>query len=303
MPEQPRTIAEFGTRLRTTRLVEDRDGAVVEHLWLAPWPSILDSTGRDAARTLLADSALALPSCSEEGVRTYRVPGLLTMTTAVTRAPELASVLLEALGDVLATLRERSRARPDLVSALPAVPPPRVAKMVRTLRCSDASPDVAAFAEAARAALRPAGEAALGAQIDVLTGGRADDVLVHGELSLGNAFFDAQGRSLAIVGADGICHGHAACDVGWVLGELHELRVVHAPGSETLDADVLAGLEATFLRACRLEDHEARLARTLVATRLLVHAHDYAAYVAWHEDVVRLCAAAADVLTGEAAWP
>ncbi len=303
MTERPRTIAELGTRLRTTRLLQDRDGAVVEHRWLAPWPSILESAGLDAARTLLAGSPLALPERSDEDARIYRVPGLLAMTAAVTRAPELASTLLESLGGVLAAQRERSRARPDLVSALPAGPPPRVATMARALRSRDASGDVAAFAEAARSALGPAGEAALDDQLDVLAGGRQDDVLVHGELSLGNAFFDAQGSGLTVVGADGICRGPAACDVAWVLGELHEFRVVHAPGSKTLDADVLSALEATFLCSCRLGEREAQLARELVATRLLVHAHDYAAYVAWHDDIVRLCAAAAGVLSSEVALP
>lgn len=121
------------------------------------------------------------------------------------------------------------------------------------------------------------------------------DVLLHGAAGMGQVVLaeeppDAADEpaapgpaSAALLVGEDIARGPADFDLGWLLGELVELRALAAgqgrrpefPG--VARAAVLAG-------AGGLTD-PVQAGRAAVL-RMLVHAHDFAAYVGWHPDLL-----------------
>ncbi|HSY15599.1 MAG TPA: hypothetical protein VK816_06400 [Jatrophihabitantaceae bacterium] len=122
-------------------------------------------------------------------------------------------------------------------------------------------------------------------------------VLSHGAASLGSVILpDPAGQSCLLIGED-LMLGRRGVDIGFLLGELHELAVnADRYRGEQPTRDVLRTAHQQ-LRAALLDGygsvHDPGLVARAGTVRILVHLHDFAAYVGWHPDLLRL----ADLIT------
>ena len=98
-------------------------------------------------------------------------------------------------------------------------------------------------------------------------------VLSHGAPGLGSVVLGADGRVDLLTGED-LCLAPQSFDTGWLLGELVELRLAlggDAGGWNDLTAALAAGSGGDLGPRWNLA----------AAFRVLLHLHDYTAYVAW----------------------
>jgi hypothetical protein len=80
-------------------------------------------------------------------------------------------------------------------------------------------------------------------------------------------------------------------DVAWLLGELRELRLLHFTAEEQRAACGVA--ETALLDGYGTAGLDFPALRRLTAVRVATHAHDYAAYVGWTDQLVRYADAVA----------
>ncbi|MER8073365.1 hypothetical protein ABTZ59_34465 [Streptomyces sp. NPDC094034] len=115
-------------------------------------------------------------------------------------------------------------------------------------------------------------------------------VLLHGNPSLGLLVPSESDEVDGLLTGEELGRGSWQQDVGWVLGELHELRSLSARLSLSADPTVWDGLAARFIRGYGLPpDLQAHRAATLKA---LLHLHDFCVFVTWDEtEILRYTAA------------
>ncbi|MFF0560643.1 hypothetical protein [Streptomyces sp. NPDC004266] len=114
-------------------------------------------------------------------------------------------------------------------------------------------------------------------------------VLLHGTPSLGLLVPSESDGADALLTGEDLGRGSRQQDVGWVLGELHELRAVSArlrPSRRPPDWD---DLTARFIEGYGLPpDPPAHRAATL---KTLLHLHDFCVFVTWDDAEILRCAA------------
>ncbi|MGK4582152.1 hypothetical protein [Kitasatospora sp. HPMI-4] len=277
--EQP--LAEFGTGLlRTT--VTGTDGE--EFHWrrtlgdLAPEPFV------PAAHPLLQGLAALTPSgdarlvLSADGgdSRTYRVRG----------TESAAGVLLR--GGPLAALEEPLRGMGRLLAAVHACPvPDGPATLPRSRALTRLGDWLAGRAQSPRAALLESHlRAGLGedrlARVREWYDRLAEDtdlVLVHGAPGLGSLVVGATAATADLLTGEDVSVAPWYSDLGWVVGELVELKW-YVGGDQDAWGRLLSALFDGYGR-----DLGPEWSRS-AALRVLLHLHDFTAYVGWSRDEI-----------------
>ncbi|WP_158685036.1 hypothetical protein [Streptomyces sp. LaPpAH-108] len=243
----------------------------------------------------------ALPSrCGRPHVLRYDVPGVFSAARLLRMpdpaVPALVAEALRGTGRLLALLH---RAAPVGVAD---GPPPGVRRLRRWLRTGDGPGAAPRLYEALAARLgerrwRRAGE--LG-DWTVWEGGTP----LHGAPGLGGLVPSPYLGRAALLTGEELATGIPEFDVGWLLGELAELRAAARLG--------LGGAAPHDYAALARAVHEGYgsaapdgLVRTALGgaavLRVLTHVHDFAAYVGWHDDLTAYLELLADLLDSDGA--
>lgn len=286
------TVSEYGTGLVRTRVGDLGRGRFV-------WERRA-GTGRGAPLKAPSPGArAAVETANGPGVRfvlpvvegetlLYAMPGALSAARLVRGSdPELAELLRSALRETGAALG-RLHAAPVL-EELPDSPP-GLARLSGWLKAGRDELAVTARERLGEGRSRRAEEwcAALGD-----TDGAP--VLLHGAPSLGTLVPAPRLGVGALATGEDLARGSGALDVGWLLGELVELEEAARRGLGTApDADY-TGLTTALLDGYGVRQADAAM-RRVATVRVLTHAHDYATYVGWHDDLLGYLDLVADLL-------
>lgn len=236
----------------------------------------------------------------------YRVPGAVSVARLLPSGDDTAFRLsVGALADLGRTLRRLHQEPWDL----PERPPhPGVRRLLDWLSGEENAPGAAQLRALARTRLGPSlwtrltdwAEAA-----DQPPGGGA--VLLHGAPSTGWLVPSPAGGRTALLTGEEVTGGDPALDLGWVLGELHELRAAAAHGlgsagkGPRVDYPAAAhALLAGYTGGDGITAVPRGTARA-ATLRLAVHMRDFASFVGWHEDLRHYCDLLAQALTEDGA--
>jgi hypothetical protein len=271
-------VRELGTGLLRTTVSAGPDGTFVwrrEPGPLAPQPFVPTHPGLDGAVTATGRPGAArwVPGVPDGAARTYRVRGDRAVAGLLLRDGPAAD-LVPALAGLGRALRDLHAVEPP--ADAPLVRTPRAVVRMRAWLDGRAAVPRAAYAESLlRGRLGAARLDALRALTDRMVGD-PDTVLCHGAPGLGS-LVPASGGADALIGED-LCRAPWYVDVGWALGELVELRW-YLGG----DAGAWAALLDALLAGYGRDLGDAW--RELAAFRVLLHVHDYTAYVGWDATV------------------
>ncbi|MET9259516.1 hypothetical protein [Amycolatopsis sp. NPDC004079] len=288
-------VGDYGSGLRRTEIHQLSDGAF---RWTQRAGAVCPAplTAPDPAL------ACAIRACSVTGARWVPAttselsPGVLTYLTnsplsavdwldfdqPCTR--QILATALENAGRALQALHQVGA--PDSVAAPPG--PRRIACWL-----DEADSSLGNLARLAELAWPRWGRARLSCLRDWCIMPRRDTVLVHGFASLGTLLppLVAPGSEF-LIGAD-LAVGRPESDLGWLLGELHELRWVGIHQGVDFPA-----LGQALLRGYGPGCHEAALGRNAVL-RIVAHLHDFAAYAGWTKEFTRYIDFAAELIDDE----
>lgn len=142
-------------------------------------------------------------------------------------------------------------------------------------------------------------------------------VLLHGAPSTGWLVPSPAGDHSVLLTGEEVTGGDPALDVGWVLGELHELRSAAARGlgaaGQGPPVDHPAAARALLAGYLRTEDGGTSLLKEDAAAalppgteraatlRLAIHMRDFASFVGWHEDLRHYADLLAETLDADGA--
>lgn len=268
------------------------------------------------ARLALGERAAASESGERGGV-VYRVPGAVSVARLLPSGDDTAYRLsVRALADLGRTLRQLHDVPWEFTEPVP--PHHGVGRLLAWI--SGAAPD----GDGDGARLRALAHDRLGARLWTrLTDwtvaaqeppGRGGAVLLHGAPSTGWLVPSPAGDHSVLLTGEEVTGGAPALDLGWVLGELHELRSAAARGlgaaghGPPVDYPAAArALLAGYLHKEDAEDAEdaaealpAGTARA-ATLRLAIHMRDFASFVGWHEDLRRYADLLAETLDADGA--
>ncbi|MFJ8590753.1 hypothetical protein [Streptomyces sp. NPDC093598] len=242
----------------------------------------------------------------------YRVQGAVSVARLLSCGDDTAFRLsVDALADLGRTLR-RLHQEPW---HLPERPPHTgVRRLVAWLRGEENAPGATRLRTLARTRLGPSLWARLtdwSEAADEPPGGGA--VLLHGAPSTGWLVPSPAGGPAALLTGEEVTGGDPALDLGWTLGELHELRAAAARGLGSAGkgprVDYPAAARALLSGYTGADGTAAVPPGTARAAtlRLAIHMRDFATFVGWHEDLRHYCDLLAEALTEDGApclrWP
>lgn len=287
------TVDEFGTRFVQTRVGDLGEGRFVWERRAGESRGHPLSGPSDAARAAVAAAdapgvRLVLPMAAGDMLR-YALPGAFSAARLLRSAdPAVADLVRAALAGTGAALRRLHAA------AVPAdVPrgPPAISRLSGWL----AAPD----GDLAPPARRRLGRGRWARAQDWCDGqpGPGGDVLLHGAPSLGLLVPSPQRAVAGLITGEDLARGRAELDLGWLLGELVELEHAARRGLGSAVPGDYAGFTAALLNGYGAEPAGAAT-RRVAALRVLTHAHDYAAYVGWHDDLLAYLDIVAELLDG-----
>ncbi|MFD3520650.1 hypothetical protein [Streptomyces sp. NPDC058653] len=126
--------------------------------------------------------------------------------------------------------------------------------------------------------------------------GRGGVVLLHGAPSTGWLVPSPAGDHSVLLTGEEVTGGDPALDLGWILGELHELRSAATRGlgaaGQGPPVDYPAAARALLAGYLHTEESPEDLGPALppgtaraATLRLAVHMRDFASFVGWHEDL------------------
>lgn len=267
--------------------------------------------GRRGARLALGEWAdgPAPDRAARPGVR-YRVPGAVSVARLLPSGDDTAFRLsVSALADAGRTLRRLHREPWEF----PERPPhPGIRRLRAWILGEETGPDATRLRAHARTRLGPSRWARLTDWSEAANepSGGGDAVLLHGAPSTGWLVPSPAGGHAALLTGEEVTGGDPALDLGWILGELHELRSAAARGLGAAGQGppvdypaaaraLLAGYTdgAGAAGAPALPPGTARAA----TLRLAVHMRDFASFVGWHEDLHHYCDLLAETLTEDGA--
>ncbi|MEU1291969.1 hypothetical protein ABZ439_05955 [Streptomyces sp. NPDC005840] len=296
-----RVVRTLGTaRVRTTVLTRSggAEGARGEHLWVRrPGPAHEGDLPRpDAATTaMLRASArtgpvrLALPDDRIDGhdgadeVR-YSVPGAFSAARLLhVPGEEAHASVREALRGVGVTLR---RLHEVPAPPGPDTPPPGPARLLRWLRGGDGAGSAARLHRAAVTRLGARRLELLAAWAGSAATGPGPRVLLHGGPALGSLVLPWGGDPgpPALLTGEELAWGAADFDIAWLLAELTELALARDRGIGGVPAADIPALSGAVTDGYGGTPSQPLL-RRVTALRVLTHAHDFASYVGWHEEL------------------
>ncbi|MFD3483437.1 hypothetical protein [Streptomyces sp. NPDC058665] len=278
------------------------------------------------ARLALGERAAA---SGDGGGLVYRVPGAVSVARLLPSGDETGHRLsVRALADAGRTLRQLH----DVPWEFTEPPPPHhgVRRLLDWI--SGAPPE-----EEDSARLRALAHDRLGPQLwSRLTDwaeaarrppGRGGAVLLHGAPSTGWLVPSPAGDHSVLLTGEEVTGGDPALDLGWTLGELHELRSAAIRGlgaaGQGPPVDYPAAARALLAGYLRKEENAGTHLRTEVGEdtenaeditaalppgtaraatlRLAVHMRDFASFVGWHEDLRRYADLLAETLDADGA--
>ncbi|WP_329144979.1 aminoglycoside phosphotransferase family protein [Streptomyces niveus] len=263
------------------------------------------------ARLALGERA-AVSESGERGGVVYRVPGAVSVARLLPSGDDTAYRLsVRALADLGRTLRQLHDVPWEFAEPVP--PHHGVGRLLDWI--SGAAPD----GDGAR--LRALAHDRLGARLwtrltdwavaaqEPPGGGGA--VLLHGAPSTGWLVPSPAGDHSVLLTGEEVTGGDPALDLGWVLGELHELRSAAARGlgaaGQGPPVDYPAAARSLLDGYLRIEDAAATVEALPPGTaraatlRLAVHMRDFASFVGWHEDLRRYADLLAETLDADGA--
>ncbi len=249
----------------------------------------------------------------------YRVPGAVSVARLLPSGDDTAFRLsIDALAGLGRTLRRLHQEPWDL----PERPPHQgVRRLTAWLSGDEDAPGTSRLRTLARTRLGPSLWARLtdwSGAADEPPGGGA--VLLHGAPSTGWLVPSTAGGHTALLTGEEVTGGDPALDLGWSLGELHELRAAAARGLGSAGkgprVDYPAAAHA-LLRGYTGGDGTAAVPPGTAAVppgtaraatlRLAVHMRDFASFVGWHEDLRHYCDLLAEALSEDGTpcldWP
>ncbi|GGJ88828.1 hypothetical protein GCM10011583_20250 [Streptomyces camponoticapitis] len=333
------TVREYGTRYLRISVRYHGDG---RFSWLRvpgpahdrpqvpPPPAVgaalrrVDAAGSGAAsgaRLALGERAALgeRPAASDEGGGlVYRVPGAVSVARLLPSGDETGFRLsVRALSDVGRTLRHLHDVPWEFTE--PAPPHHGVGRLLAWISGAPGEAEEGArlralvhdrlgprlwtrLTEWAEAARQPPG--------------RGGAVLLHGAPSTGWLVPSPAGDHSVLLTGEEVTGGDPALDLGWILGELHELRSAATRGlgaaGQGPPVDYPAAARALLAGYLRKEDGpDDASGDTGVALppgtaraatlRLAIHMRDFASFVGWHDDLRRYADLLAETLDADGA--
>ncbi|WP_335934748.1 hypothetical protein [Streptomyces sp. PTD5-9] len=284
-----RLVRELGTRNVLTAVLAVPTGG---HVWCRrPGPArdtplpLPGARPAAAVRAVSAETpvglALARPHPGQAGVLRYAAPGTRSAAAVLRddRDPRARAAVRDAVRGLGATLRAL-HARP--VPGAPSGPPPAPARLARWLRAGTGPGAAPRLHAEARARLGDRRLGLIGEWSEASAHGPGPCRLLHGGPALGALVLPAgPGRPVLFTGEE-LTVGTWEFDVAWQLAEFAEMAAGQRWG-------VYGPADCTALARAFLEGYGAQpspaAARRAVVVRSLTHAHDFAAYVAWHDQL------------------
>ncbi|MCL7490015.1 phosphotransferase [Streptomyces sp. MCA2] len=242
-------------------------------------PSLATRQALEPVRTPAV--SLRIPEASPHAL-TYIAPGPQSVARLLQSRllPLQARSLAELLRDTGALLRRLHAHAPADAAAHPA--PTGVTRLARWME-NGTGPRAAALLHAEM--LQWLGEhrwSRVLAWCRTTTRLSPHDVLLHGAASIGSLLpGTTPGEAVLLTGED-VTRGPATFDVGWLLGEFLELRMLAA--QRQAEMPWLHDLPAALLSGYGRELDPQELGRFAVL-RIMTHAHDFAAYMGWHSEL------------------
>lgn len=287
-PGTPDTlVADFGTGFLATRIL----GKGADYQWTrVPGPDREDSFTQVPESVRAATVALGPLDVRVElghggrAERRYPVPlpySLAHVLTTLPQAPEQWTAMPRLLHDVGVTVRRvHDGVRPGPVVRRPS----GGLRLARWLARRGGPGAAALLFEAAghRLGLRRTNR--VRHWLADWEEERPDDVLVLGGAGLGTVIPARSPQAGVVLAGEELARGPRAYDLGWLLGELAEFRLLHFTGAQHTQAAALCAAAArAVLHGYGPEAVDAEAVARAAVLRVLVHAHDYAAYVGWTE--------------------
>ncbi|MFI6081409.1 hypothetical protein ACIBBB_10605 [Streptomyces sp. NPDC051217] len=273
--------------------------------------AVASGTGAGSgARHALGERAAA---SEEGGGLVYRVPGAVSVARLLPSGDETGYRLsVRALSEVGRTLRQLHDVPWEFTE--PAPPHHGVRRLLAWISgAPDEGEDGARLRVLAHDRLGPRLWTRLTdwAEAARQPPGRGGAVLLHGAPSTGWLVPSPAGDHSVLLTGEEVTGGDPALDLGWILGELHELRSAATRGlgaagqGPPVDYPAAArALLAGYLRKEDAEDTGAALppgTARAATLRLAIHMRDFASFVGWHEDLRRYADLLAETLDADGA--
>ncbi|MEU6279009.1 hypothetical protein [Streptomyces sp. NPDC047028] len=230
--------------------------------------------------------ALAAPDVVQEGVLRYRAPGTRSVATVLRedqRDPDARRAVRDAVRGLGATLRLLHAGPPP--GAEPEAPgvPPAPARLARWLRTGTGPGEAPRLHATARSRLGDRRLRLIAEWSEQAAHGPGPRVLLHGGPAFGNLILPTgSGRPVLFTGEE-ITLGCWEFDLAWQLAEIAEMAA-GARWGVCGPADYPA-LARALLEGYGAQPSPAAAHRALVI-RGFTHAHDFASYVVWHEQLL-----------------
>lgn len=226
---------------------------------------------------------VAPPEPGTGDVLRYHLPGPFSVARLL-HDPQARTqtAIREALRAVGATLR-RLHAVPA-PAGLPEVPP-GPARLARWLRTGEGPGEAARLHAATTARLGRRRTELLCAWGDSAAVGQGPQVLSHGGPALGTLVLPTRGGRPALQAGEELTAGSWEFDVAWQLAECAELAWGLRRGIGGVPVADYAALGAALVEGYGRSPSDGAVLRAR-ALRFLTHAHDFAAYVMWHEELL-----------------
>lgn len=297
-------LEEFATGFLRTAIHPNGDGC----LWVrragadrprplaAPGPAVRAAIG--ALR--LEELRLVLPEAVGDSLR-YPVPGPLAVARLCVGSdpratPGLVSSALSGTGRALRRLHA------GVPVSLAASGPPGPARLAAWMDLGSGPRAATPFHTVVRRQFGAARWDRVRGWCEELAAGGPDDVFLHGAPSLGSVIVGREPGGGCLLTGEDVARGPADFDFGWLLGEFAEWKMTLRRGTpgqvmEPRDYhDALSGLA----RAYGAPADPAWTGRA-AALRVLTHAHDFAAYMGWHPELLEYAVKTAELIDDEGA--
>ncbi|MFJ8072855.1 hypothetical protein ACIQ7Q_02630 [Streptomyces sp. NPDC096176] len=296
-------VEEFATGFLRTAVHADDHGYVWVRRPGADRPAPLTPPSppvRDAIRSLEPERPfLALPEAVGDALY-YRVRGAVAVAKlCVGSDPRLTpDRVTPAMVGTGHALRRLHTADPSLVTS----GPPGPARLAAWMRGGRGPRAATAFHTVARRRLGTARWSRVEGWCASLATDLADGVPLHGAPSLGSVIAgDVQGSGCLLTGED-VARGPADFDFGWLLGEFAEWRMTilrRSPGLIMDPRDYHAALGGLCQAYGAPADPVA--AGRAAVLRVFTHAHDFAAYMGWHAELLEYASSVAELIDEDGA--
>ncbi|MGW3045664.1 hypothetical protein ACWC9T_37905 [Kitasatospora sp. NPDC001159] len=282
-----RIVRQFETGYQRTIVTTDAAG---NHRWRR-WPGQdrtspvtrpAPSVRRSLAGLDIGGVRTALPIEGPASGVYYQVPGTQTAAGLALTTPEGDD--LDRLATVLTStarlIRRIQSAAPADAVATPPAGPARALAWIRTGRGPRAAVELHRLLQRSMGDRR---RREVMGWCEDLTTPAPEDRLLHGAAGMGQVVLATGSTAAALMIGEDLARGSADFDAGWLLGEILELKTIaEAQGRHPAFPRVA---RAAFLEGLgSLDDPD--LAGRAAIVRMLVHAHDFAAYVGWHRELL-----------------